>query len=810
MLGLSLAIRVGKRVLGSLIDSLMSAVKGRATYSENIADSKQVVKDIDNYELLDKASILLTPTAYSDARVHSVKTYTGDELVVNGGFDADSDWTKGTGWSIANGKASNDGSSGSNNLTQGGVLVVGKNYKITITVSDYVSGNVEVSAGAAPRNTMSANGTYTFYQTCTPATSFYIIANAFEGSIDNVSVSEADADFDFDRASSATRINSDGLVQDMQSITDVDLVQNGDFEELGDDAVTNGTFDTDSGWFKSSQSTISNGTARILSTDGSYQYISQTKIEYTNTQSKYVKITLDIVNYVSGTLKAQFSGGTSYSFPTSVGTHTIYVLNDGSSGTFNLARVAGVTDITVDNVSVQQVDPNDRWSAGAKWTIANGVARLVSSDSSGSGFIQSSVFTIGNTYNITFDAVVVSGSAKVEALGGATLIEIDETKTYNHTFVADRTDLYFNRVTSVSDISLDNISVKDITFSEDVDLARINYDSNGENGHWLLEPTSTNEITYSEDFSQTIWTKNDVLVEGGYTAPDGSNTAYKVTNDGGNAHLVGYYNINTGKRKSIWAKTVSGTGDVDLLNQNGNNLFTLTNEWQRFDATHAGAANFFYAVDFRGASTTLSEVIVWGCQLEDLSYATSYIPTYGSTVTRATETLRNSGNSTLINSTEGVLYVEALMQDTGAFKTAARITATDTSTTDGLWIYFRNDNSIQSVLRVGGVDQTGINSSVKTTNEYYKVAFKYKENDFALWVDGVEVATDTSGNTFSAGTLSNLGFVLATNTNPFYGKVKALAVFDEALTDDELELLTGITNYGSFNELAQANGYTII
>jgi hypothetical protein len=114
------------------------------------------------------------------------------------------------------------------------------------------------------------------------------------------------------------------------------------------------------------------------------------------------------------------------------------------------------------------------------------------------------------------------------------------------------------------------------------------------------------------------------------------------------------------------------------------------------------------------------------------------------------------------------------------------------------------------VLRVGGVDQTGINSSVKTTNEYYKVAFKYKENDFALWVDGVEVATDTSGNTFSAGTLSNLGFVLATNTNPFYGKVKALAVFDESLTDDELELLTGITNYGSFNELAQANGYTII
>jgi hypothetical protein len=114
------------------------------------------------------------------------------ELVTNGGFDTDSDWngSGSNGWTISGGKASNDGTVGSNNLSQSGILLVDKQYKIEITVSNYVSGSVQVSAGAAPRGTMTANGTYTFYQTCTPSTTFYIIANSFDGSIDNVSVKE--------------------------------------------------------------------------------------------------------------------------------------------------------------------------------------------------------------------------------------------------------------------------------------------------------------------------------------------------------------------------------------------------------------------------------------------------------------------------------------------------------------------------------------------------------------------------------------------------------------------------------------------
>ena len=142
--------------------------------------------------LLDDVSIVVTPNGYKAGELYAVIPVPreGADVVENGDFATDSDWSKGTGWTISGGKANADGTSGSNNLSQSGILVVGEQYEINITISNYVSGNVEVSAGASPRGTITANGTYTFYQTCTPSTTFYIIANSFDGSIDNVSVTE--------------------------------------------------------------------------------------------------------------------------------------------------------------------------------------------------------------------------------------------------------------------------------------------------------------------------------------------------------------------------------------------------------------------------------------------------------------------------------------------------------------------------------------------------------------------------------------------------------------------------------------------
>jgi len=353
--------------------------------------------------------------------------------------------------------------------------------------------------------------------------------------------------------------------------------------------------------------------------------------------------------------------------------------------------------------------------------------------------------------------------------------------------------------------SIDNVSIIEIT--DDTDLPRIDYTDG--NGSLLLEPQSTNLVTYSEDFSQ--WgLNNDTVIESGYLAPDGSNTAYKVT---GNTGFLNYTSIsNTTQTRTIWARTVSGTGQAHLTSYfgNTNNLFTLNENWQRFEVngtTTSTGATSFYAIDFRG-STDLTEVIIWGAQLEDLSYATSYIPTLsGSPVTRDADVCNNSGSSDLINSTEGVLYAEiAALANDG---TNRRITISDGTTTNRLIFQYRSaSNEIAYYFVVGGVNQCAMVYTLSNATQFSKIALKYKTNDFALWVDGTKVMIDTFGNTMSVGTLTRFDFDGGTGL-PFYGKVKSVAVFKEALDNDQLERLTG-EGYETFNLLAQANNYTII
>jgi hypothetical protein len=120
--------------------------------------------------------------------------YIGSELVTNGTFDTDSDWTKGTGWSISGGVASSDGTQTANsNLFQIPPITIGKLYSATYTISNYSAGGLYVYVGSSSKGAFrSANGTYTDYILASGANAgVYIQANAnFVGSIDNISVRE--------------------------------------------------------------------------------------------------------------------------------------------------------------------------------------------------------------------------------------------------------------------------------------------------------------------------------------------------------------------------------------------------------------------------------------------------------------------------------------------------------------------------------------------------------------------------------------------------------------------------------------------
>ena len=181
---------------------------------------------------------------------------------------------------------------------------------------------------------------------------------------------------------------------------------------------------------------------------------------------------------------------------------------------------------------------------------------------------------------------------------------------------------------------------------------------------------------------------------------------------------------------------------------------------------------------------------IWGMQLElNSSYATSYIPTSGSAVTRVADACNNGANEQVINSTEGVLYAEiAALSNDG---TNRLLSLSNGTSTNRIFLGFNSlSNRIRFRVQVNNVYQAEDTFIVSDTTQYLKIGFKYKENDFALWINGVEVLVDNSGSTFSSNTLNKLNFDSAVGGSPLYGNCKDLRVYNEALSDAELQALT--------------------
>ena len=65
--------------------------------------------------------------------------------------------------------------------------------------------------------------------------------------VHNILPNRIDTDFQFSRASAATRVNHQGLIENVGYFSD-ELIQNGDFSELGSELIVNGDFATDSDW----------------------------------------------------------------------------------------------------------------------------------------------------------------------------------------------------------------------------------------------------------------------------------------------------------------------------------------------------------------------------------------------------------------------------------------------------------------------------------------------------------------------------------------------------------------------------------
>jgi hypothetical protein len=354
--------------------------------------------------------------------------------------------------------------------------------------------------------------------------------------------------------------------------------------------------------------------------------------------------------------------------------------------------------------------------------------------------------------------------------------------------------------------------------------SRVDYKDNTK-GALLLEPSRSNLVTYSSIFS--IWTQVNGASASDTTdviSPDGTLNAELLVS-GGNGNVQGIYknisflNATTytmsvfAKKKEISFIQLQGGGagwvgntfaNFDLENGIVGNIGSgaisssienYGNGWYRcsFTATKtASGGNLSIdlinsATDGRDASYNGNigdGVYIYGAQVEEGSYATSYIPTSGSAVTRVAESTIQTPPSGVIGQTEGSVYFEFKDLDYSYSSIARGITLSDGTSTNRIYVAQLSSGAMYAIT-TGGCEIQETTPSGRRGN--LKVALGYKNNDCVLYVNGVLAGVDNSATTPICSKVHLGSFSGTANLNKPYKEVK---LYNTRLSNSELQALT--------------------
>jgi hypothetical protein len=504
------------------------------------------------------------------------------------------------------------------------------------------------------------------------------------------------------------------------------------------------------------------------------------------------------------------------------------VLPSNGDGDFTFSRGSNATRVNKDGlIETMPLELGSEILSGldfTNWAVLGG-ASSVSSDefttTSAGGISKTSLLTVGKDYKAVISGTTTSANTQIRTSNNSfTYFNWDYSGSFSFEFVftaTSTTGLYI-RHSGVGTTEVDNFSVKEVTSG--YDLPRLDY-TDSSCPSLLLEPQRTNLIDYSEDFSQSVWQKQSAgvastpIITNNYTiSPDGNLNADRVvfnlngaTNSDFSQIADSITNSIGDVTNSIWIKSNTESNyNMSFVDPKGYyTSIMVTTEWQRFDVTSTTVStSSALRLRLRGSEATsdYADVSVWGAQVEEGSYATSYIPTNGATATRYADVCNGAGTSDTFNDSEGVLMAEisALAND----GTNRRISISDGSTNNRIvFSYSSTNNQFQSFLANPSV-QFNFYHTLNNSTEINKIALKYKLNDFALWINGVEVATDNSG-TLPIG-MNRIAFDEGSGAAPFYGNTKQVQYYNTALTGSELEELT---SWESFIQMANGQNYTI-
>jgi len=346
-------------------------------------------------------------------------------------------------------------------------------------------------------------------------------------------------------------------------------------------------------------------------------------------------------------------------------------------------------------------------------------------------------------------------------------------------------------------------------------IPRFEFDTDGNCLGLLIEESRTNLVTYSEDFNNVVWIKNVNLSSvpdspnntNSYLAiPTGSNTTYYLnynTTINNSASSLSIYAKAGGYDKLLlWSNQGGGygfnlsTGQTfsvgNITDSLGASIESVGNGWYRCSITVSSFSRFNpYILNSETYETWTpdgtSGIYLWGAQLEAGSFATSYIPTSGSTVTRAADFAKITGTNftDFYGDTDHSFFVDFDLKNTTSTDSMAILTLPSATYP---WLLYRYIDDYWKSYN-GSDSIVNVSSTYSQTNN--KFAFAIGSSNGSSAYNGS--LTQTNQTALKTGLYSNASSILLfTRGSDFIpsGYLKQLKYYPKRLTNAQLQSLT--------------------
>ena len=344
-------------------------------------------------------------------------------------------------------------------------------------------------------------------------------------------------------------------------------------------------------------------------------------------------------------------------------------------------------------------------------------------------------------------------------------------------------------------------------------LPRLDYSGGATCPSLKLEPQRTNLALFSESFDNAAWIKfgSTSVTANTAVSPDGYTNADTVSTSGGavvrqvltlsastvytysifvkktNYDLFGFqtlingagvksvFNLNTG------VVTTQGSGHTASIVNYGNGFYRCI---VTFNCGSSTSNIFDLATD--GSASTLREYYCYGAMAELGAYASSYIPTLSTSVTRVADAASKTGISSLIGQTEGTMFVD--ISGESLQNNSRYMSISDFNDPNKRITIYQESGIINVYCSAGSSFNLGYNPPAGRL----KIAFGYKSGQYVLYVNGVNAI---SSNEAVVQGYSDLGLgvneYLGTANPPAVGYNQVL-LFKTRLSNADLARLTSL------------------